>query len=226
MTMKKLSQGLDQVWFQIPEFLLLAVIVWGPKAVTTASKHTSLPSVTLVHWSSHTNIRTGRFLAGSWGRRLCKSPDKDRSLGLGAEPILFWGDLAGLFWNQTHLGRGSDTTKVSSGQDSGVINHDLASWVLCSFLAHFCYCLGGHTPFLHNRMADKAAALGCSSYWKHWDKPLKAEIPMAAKCSFSDLALWELCLLSVPWMGSGDIVEASLMCFVLFCFVLQSENHF
>lgn len=65
-------------------------------------------------------------------------------------------------------------------------------------------------------MADKAAALGCSSYWKHWDKPLKAEIPMAAKCSFPDLALWELCLLSVPWMCSGDTVEASLMCFVLF----------
>lgn len=141
MTMKKLSQGLDQVWFQIPDFLLLTVIVCRPKAVTTASKSTSLPSITLVHWSSHTNIRTGRFLAGSWGRRLCRSPDKDRGLGLGAEPILLWGDLAGLFWNQTHVGRGSDTIKVSSGQGSGVVNHDLASWVLCSFLAHFCYCL-------------------------------------------------------------------------------------
>lgn len=97
MTLKKLSQGLDQVWFQIPDFLFLAVIVCRPKEVTTASKSTSLPSITLVHWSSHTNIRTGRFLAGSWGRRLCKSPDKDRGLGLGAEPILLWGDLAGLF---------------------------------------------------------------------------------------------------------------------------------
>lgn len=71
-------------------------------------------------------------------------------------------------------------------------------------------------------MADKAAALGCSSYWKHWDKPLQAEIPMAAKCSFPDLALWELRLLSVPWMRSGDTVEASLMCFVLFFYNLKT----
>lgn len=123
MIMKKLSQGLDQVWLQIPDFLLIAVIVCRPKAVTIASKSTSLPSIILVHWSSRTNIRTGRFLAGSWGRRLCKSLDKDRGLGLGAKPILLWGDLDGLVWNQTHAGRSSGTTKVSSGQGSGVVSH-------------------------------------------------------------------------------------------------------